>query len=344
MKISKLIRSISCVFVLVSGVYAHAEQEIASEAPQIVQGRSECQAKIYTAYDCGPCNRLKATVQNNPAQYGCNSIEWVDCGSYRNPDPVKCPGVRSFPKTDGILCSDCNKNSPQPPRPPGNPNKPPQPPTTPGNPCTGQAKFKCPSKNPGIAYSCCLKGCDTSSSTESCLNCPNSYKLCTSSSCPAGKICVNEKDEKGCEKDFTCKDAQSPPPGSGDDEVCQIITDPVTGEQKVVCPDKGDSPPTEPDLPPAKPPTEPEDPGSGGGSTDPSDPPAPPQCHDPCPHANNPQNCCGPNEGCYQGECRRVEGCRGCTDEQVCRPTNKPPYYYGCFLKEDPSTAPGGNG
>jgi hypothetical protein len=28
----------------------------------------------------------------------------------------------------------------------------------------------------------------------------------------------------------------------------------------------------------------------------------------------------------------------------VCRPTNKPPYYYGCFPKGDPSTAPGGNG
>jgi hypothetical protein len=338
MKIQKLIRVLVGAVVLVSGMHAHAQ--IGSEAAEVVQGRPECKATIYTMPTCPPCNALKQRIRDNPEKYGCNAIEWVDCAS----DNRRCSqaGVRTVPVVSGKLCSDCDKGSPKPPSPPSGPGpQPPKPPSGPDNACTGQAKFKCPSKNPNIAYSCCLKGCDTSSSTEACLSCPSSYKMCTPSSCPAGKVCVNEKDAKGCEKDFTCKDdPQSPPPGE-EDGVCELITDPVTGEQKIVCRKPGA--PTEPDFPPVSPPKDPEVPDTGGGPSDPSDPPAPPQCDNPCPSAANPNNCCKPTEGCYQGSCNAYDGCAGCKQGQVCKPTDRYPFY-GCFLKEEPKSETGGNG
>lgn len=164
-----------------------------------MSNRPECRATIYTAGNCGPCKTLKAQIANNPKQYGCNQITWIDCGpDYRYPSQeCRNAGITSFPTIQGKVCSDCNSTPPDP-EPPLNPHPPTDP--NPGGRCTGQAKIECPTPN---GYSCCLYGCD-STQPSGCRQC-QSFRPCQPNSCPSGRTCENPRDPNNCPQDFVCK-------------------------------------------------------------------------------------------------------------------------------------------
>lgn len=332
-------RFVACYAVACTSIAAHAQNTtIGSQAGQQVGSSHDpaCAATIYSADNCGPCQALKARIQNNPDQYGCDSINFVSCGAdFRRPTNPECIqlGIRSFPTTHGNLC-DCRNRKPTPTpsnQPPvGDPNNPPvyTPPSGPPSgdiTCTGQARIKCAAGN---SWACCLYACD-SAQPSGCLTCP-SYRPCGRNSCPGDKVCVNNKDAKACPQNFTCEKKPSSSGDDGGDKVC----DPITG----VCRPRNPlidgpllpepplpQPPNQPD--PTKPPTKPEPPVS---------PPPGGQCDNPCPSQSNPNNCCGPTQGCYKGSCSNYSGCAGCKAGQICSPIDRDPWY-GC---KDTSSPP----
>jgi len=302
------VRYLACCLVLGASVDAGAQNRtIGSQAGQQVGAAHDpsCAATIYSADNCGPCQALKARIQNNPDQYGCNSITYVSCGAdYRFPS-AECQrlGIRSFPTIHGKLC-DCRVVKPPVSPVPQPPSGDPQPPPSNGVECTGQAKIKCPARG---GWGCCLYACD-STQPSGCLNC-GGYRPCGKNSCPADKTCVNKKDDKGCPKDFVCEGKVTPPE---DDE--DMVCDPITG----VCRPRNpllDPPVVAPDPPVQQP--------------DPPKPPTGPQCDNPCPSQSNPNNCCGPTQGCYRGTCSNYSGCSGCKKGQICAPIDRAPWY-GC--------------
>ncbi len=339
------VRSLACCVVLLTSAQAQAQNRtIGSQAGQQVGAAHDpsCAATIYSADNCGPCQALKARIQNNPDQYGCNAITYVSCGADYHFPSAQCLqlGIRSFPTIHGKLC-DCRNVKPTPTpilqSPDGDPK--PQPPGNPpsnGFECTGQAKIKCAAGN---SWACCLYACD-SSQASGCLNC-GGYRPCGRNSCPSDKICVNKKDDKGCPKDFVCESKVTPPEDGGD-----MVCDPISG----VCRPRNpliDPPLERPDTP--KPPEEPTIPPNPTATPIPPDPtptPVPPveptspssggQCDNPCPSQSNPSNCCGPRQGCYQGTCSNYSGCAGCKAGQICSPTDRAPWY-GC---KDKTAAP----
>lgn len=71
------LRSLACSVVLLTSAQAQAQNTtIGSQAGQQVGASHDpsCAATIYSADNCGPCQALKARIQNNPDQYGCNAI------------------------------------------------------------------------------------------------------------------------------------------------------------------------------------------------------------------------------------------------------------------------------
>ena len=341
--LSTIVRFLACCAVALVSVTAYAQNTTIGSQAGLQVGSSndpECKATIYSADNCGPCQALKAKIQNNPDQYGCNSINFVSCGArYQSPTNQECIrlGISSFPTTHGNLC-DCRAKKPTPlptyQPPVGDPKNPP-PYTPPANPpssginCTGQAKIKCPAGN---SWACCLYACD-SSQASGCLTCP-SYQPCGRNSCTADKTCLNKSDEKGCPQNFTCESKTSDPGDDSGGMVCDLITgvcrprnplidDPLMPEPPLPEPSKQPDPPKpkEPTVAPTAAPT--------------VTPPSGVQCGNPCPSQNNRNNCCGPTQGCYQGTCSNYSGCTGCKAGQICSTIDRAPWY-GCKDKSSP--------
>jgi hypothetical protein len=107
--------------------------------------RPECRAQIFTAGNCGPCNDLKTMVASNQEQYGCNAIEWIDCGpDYKFPNSrCRNAGISGFPTIRGKVCSDCNLQRPNRQLPPVN-QPPPSVSPCPGRIECGQDHYCCP--------------------------------------------------------------------------------------------------------------------------------------------------------------------------------------------------------
>ena len=327
--VATFVRYLACCLFLAASVEAGAQNTtIGSQAGQQV-GSSEtpsCHVTVYGTENCPHCkpkyNGFLNQKNSDPQKYGCNTVDYVSCGlDFNHPGPPCSDlGYTRFPTVIGQLC-DCRvvppDVSPGPGLPPGNP----QPPPSNGVECTGQAKIKCPAKG---GWGCCLFACD-STQPSGCLNC-GGYRPCGKNSCPADKTCVNKKDDKGCPRDFVCE-GKVTPPDHGGNEVC----DPVTGvcgpaghgSNEVCDPLTGVCGPPNPFNPPVVVPDPPVQ------QPDPPKPPTGPQCVNPCPSQSNPNNCCGPTQGCYQGTCSNYSGCTGCKKGQICSPIDRAPWY-GC--------------
>lgn len=345
-QMKKLVRFSSKIILLmiIFSVPAVAQRQIGSAASSAVGvvSASECTATIYTTSDCVPCNALKNRIASNPAKYGCNTITWIDCGSYRNLSPYcKSQGVTSVPKPFGKICDDCDSRNPvSPPPPPPAQDNPPasgQPDNDDKAPCKGEAKHYCKWSDDPKGYSCCIHGCDPANNNR-CVSC-SGYSRCTPSSCASGLKCVNKRDQKGCPQDFVCEDpsATRPPnkpveeaPYGGDGEG---YCDAITGK---CYPSKPSEPasPEQPQNPNTEQPAEPKSPVKPEPAADPSPVnPQPVVCDNPCPNDQDANNCCKPTEGCYQGRCNAYQGCSGCVAGQSCVPIDRAPWY-GCFSKK----------
>ena len=80
--LSTIVRFLACCAVALVSVTAYAQNTTIGSQAGLQVGSSndpECKATIYSADNCGPCQALKAKIQNNPDQYGCNSINFVSC-------------------------------------------------------------------------------------------------------------------------------------------------------------------------------------------------------------------------------------------------------------------------
>jgi hypothetical protein len=341
---------------LVSGSVRAQQPVISSGAASAVgsaPSRPDCVITLYTLQNCPGCVDIKAQIEarkaSNPAKYGCNKLDTIDCvgkdratGRWLNPlCDASVFQLVPYPKNVN-LCNDCDRDKPPPSPPPSNPGNPP---SNPGALCTGEAKVPCANSSGGTT--CCMYACD-SSSKSGCLAC--SFRPCGASSCPAGEQCINKRNEKGCPQDFTCVKVSSPAPDPKPDplpdpvpDACKdacvgtnMVCDPLTGQCRpknesfpLLNPGPIDSPaaqnPDPMDSPAAPNPGAIDSPA--GDNPPPQDPPAAPACGNPCPSADNANNCCGPTEGCYKGKCSTYSGCASCKAGQICAPINEAPYY-----------------